>query len=63
MAKELVRPEFEDFVIKEGGKVVGKIRVKASGIAWKPKSKQSWYRVSIEDFAAYAEKNGTQQSK
>ena len=63
MAKQLQRPEYEDFEIRDGGKVVGSIRVKASGILWRPKGKHSWYRLSIEQFAAYAEEHGTQQEK
>jgi hypothetical protein len=63
MAKQLSRPEFEDFEIKDGGAVVGWVRIKASGILWKPKGKHSWHRVSIEDFSAYAEEHGTKQDK
>ncbi len=63
MAKSLRRPEFEDFEITDGGKVVGSVRVKPSGILWKPKGKQSWHRLSIEQFADYAERHGTKQKK
>jgi len=63
MAKSLTRPEYEDFEIRDGGKVVGWVRVKASGLLWKPKGKHSWYRVGIEEFAAHAEKHGTKQAK
>ena len=63
MAKQLTRPEFEDFEIRDAGKVVGWVRVKASGILWKPKGKHSWHRITIEEFAAHAEKPGTKQKK
>ena len=63
MAKTLLRPKFEDFEIHDAGAVVGSVRVKASGILWKPKGKQSWYGVTIERFAAYAENEGKKQKK
>lgn len=57
--------KFEDFEIVEGTPPakVGTIRVKPSGLHWKPKGKQSWYGVSIEEFAEFIEQNGKQKSK
>lgn len=63
MAKKLHRPEFEDFEIRDGGAVVGMIRVKASGLSWKPKGKHEWRRVTVEQFAKFAEEHGTKQKK
>ena len=63
MAKEIRRSEFEDFNIYENNKKVGTVRVKPSGILWKPTGKQTWYRVSVEQFADFAIEYGKQQKK
>lgn len=55
--------ELEDFTIENDGKVIGHIRVKPSGILWAPRDSKKWYRISLEDFAAFAEENGTRQDK
>ena len=41
------RPESEDFDIVSEGKMVGSVRIKPSGILWRPKGKHSWFGVSI----------------
>jgi hypothetical protein len=66
--KSLRRPEIEDFDIMEpdaNGKpaVVGTVRVKPSGILWRPKGKHSFFGVTVEQFAEFAEKNGRKQAK
>jgi hypothetical protein len=63
MAKEFRAPTSQDFEIVENGQVFGTLRVRPSGILWAPKGSHQWYRVSIEQFAEYAEKNGTKQKK
>jgi len=60
--KEFQRAVSEDFKVIEGGKVVGQLRVKPSGVLWKAKGKQKWKGVSVEAFAAFAEENGKDQS-
>jgi hypothetical protein len=54
MAREWVRPEHIDYLIKEEGVVVGKLRIKANAILWKPHSAKLWYKMALEDFADYA---------
>ena len=69
MAKKTVRrAEFEDFDIMEpnaNGKesVVGTVRVKPSGILWRSKGKHTFFGVSVEQFAEFAEQNGKKQVK
>lgn len=62
MAKQFKVPNYQDFEIYDGDKKIGDVRVKPSGILWSPAGKHSWYRVSIDDFAAFAVKNGTEQA-
>jgi hypothetical protein len=63
MAKEFEAKGFEDFKILDDGRVVGEVRIKPSGIAWAPKGSHKWHRVSLEAFAEFAIKNGTEQKK
>jgi hypothetical protein len=63
VAKEFRASECADFTIVEDGQVFGKIRLKPSGILWRPKGKRSWYGVTIEAFADYAEQNGQIQTR
>lgn len=64
MAKKSIRrPLFEEFEITEDGSVIGTIRIKPSGILWSPKGKHSWFGVSVEQFAEFAEANGKKQKK
>ena len=51
MVKSIKRAEFEDFDIEDAGKMVGSVRIKPSGILWRPKGKHSWFGVNIEQFA------------
>ena len=39
--------------LEANGKVVGTIRIKPSGVLWKPKGKGKYFRKSLEDFAAW----------
>ncbi|SER56822.1 hypothetical protein SAMN05216548_1268 [Faunimonas pinastri] len=61
--KTIQRAQSEDFEILEDGKKIGTVRVKASGLLWSPKGKHSWFRVSVEQFAEFAEESGTPQKK
>ena len=55
-------PKHEDHgVLDSGGAVVGEVRIKPSGILWRPKGSHSWYRVTLEQFADFAVKSGTKQ--
>ena len=64
MAKKSIRrPDSEDFEIMEDNKKAGTIRIKPSGILWKPKGKQSFFGVTVEEFAEFAEQNGKKQDK
>jgi hypothetical protein len=59
------RPQkFHDHeIVDESLTVIGHIRVKPSGVLWAPKGSHNWHRVSLEDFAAFMEKNGSKQKK
>ena len=65
MAVNSFKPKkYEDFeIVDAGGKAVGAIRVKPSGILWSPKGKHNWLGVSLVAFAAFMEKNGKEQEK
>lgn len=57
-------PKFVDHVIQgEDGLVVGKIRVKPSGIGWAPKEGKKWRRVSLAKFIAFMMANGRMAEK
>ena len=63
MAKNSFRPEkFHDFEIinKESG-VIGKIRIKPSGILWKSKGSHYWLGVNLEKLATFMEHGGTKK--
>jgi hypothetical protein len=56
--------KFYDHRIVDGqGNVVGHIRVKPSGVLWAPKNGKKWHGVSLSEFAAFMEANGTMQKK
>jgi hypothetical protein len=65
MATNSFRPrKFEDHeIVDEDQKVVGHIRVKPSGVNWSPKNGKDWYGVSLQEFAAFMEQNGTKKKK
>ncbi|NJM54934.1 MAG: hypothetical protein HC841_02525 [Verrucomicrobiae bacterium] len=45
----------EEVIIKDDGDnaVVGTIRIKPSGVLWKPKGQQKFYSVDLEKFSAW----------
>ncbi len=63
MSKNNFRPEkFYDFeIINEKSKIVGKIRVKPSGVLWKSKGSRDWQGVTLEKFATFMQENGTKK--
>ncbi|TQF40279.1 hypothetical protein UNPF46_10975 [Bradyrhizobium sp. UNPF46] len=64
MAYAFKRAESQDFTIVEmndGDKIVGTIRVKPSGVLWAPKGSHKFYKLSIQQFAKFAEEHGTKQ--
>lgn len=55
-------PKHEDFqVLDPSGNVVGEVRVKPNALLWRDKGKHTWQGVSLEDFAAFANKHGKNQ--
>lgn len=40
----------EETIVNPSGKKVGDIRIKPSGILWKPKGQQRYYSVGLDDF-------------
>jgi hypothetical protein len=41
----------------DGGKI-GELRIKPSSILWKPKNKQQFFSVPLDDFSKWIEKYG-----
>ncbi len=39
----------EETIVDEHGAVIGTIRIKPSGVLWKPRGKQKFYRKSLDD--------------
>ncbi len=60
MSKNNFRPEkFYDFeIVDEKSRVVGKIRIKPSGILWKSKGSRDWLGVDLESFATFMNDKG-----
>lgn len=56
--KEFAAPLSQDFTIKDSTGVIGHLRVKPSGIAWKGKGQQTYYNVTIDAFSEFATKYG-----
>jgi hypothetical protein len=56
-------PVSQTFTIKEGKKVFGTLRVRPSGVLWKPRSAQVWYALSMDELGVLAVKHGTQMAK
>ena len=63
MAKNNFSPEkFYDFeIVNEESRVVGKIRIKPSGILWKSRGLHYWLGVDLEKFATLMKDNGTKK--
>lgn len=63
MSKNNFRPEkFYDFeIVNEENRIIGKIRVKPSGILWKSKGSHDWLGVSLDRFADFMKENGTKK--
>ena len=60
MSKNNFRPEkFYDFeIVNAENRIIGKIRVKPSGILWKSKGSRDWLGVDLETFATFMKKSG-----
>ncbi len=63
MSKNNFRPEkFYDFeIVNEESRVIGKIRIKPSGILWKSKGSRYWLGVDLEKFAIFMKDSGTKK--
>ena len=56
MKNQFSPSQYYDYRIKnEKGEMVGRIRVKPSGVLWAPKNARLWRGVSIRKFAAFME--------
>ena len=40
----------EETIVDENNNVIGTLRIKPSGILWKPKGKQKFYAVTLDQF-------------
>jgi hypothetical protein len=63
MAYAFKLPESQDYTVIDAdtGSTEGHIRIKPSGVLWKGKSGQTWYRLSLKEFAELAVKHGKKQ--
>ena len=55
------KPESQDYTIvapNDDDKIVGKIRIKPSGVLWSSKGGHKYYKISLADFAKFAEAKG-----
>ncbi len=43
----------EETICDEDGKVIGKLRIKPSGVLWKPSNARQYYSVPLETFTAW----------
>ena len=48
----------QDFTIRDGYGLIGHLRVKPNGIAWKAKNQRTYNQISIEQFAEFAVEKG-----
>lgn len=49
----------QDFTIVDpDNRVVGHLRVKPNGVLWRPRDRQRWHRVTLDQFANFAIENG-----
>jgi len=60
MAKNNFSPEkFYDFeIVNEESRVVGKIRIKPSGILWKSRGSRYWLGVNLQSLVDFMKNNG-----
>ncbi|HRF08050.1 MAG TPA: hypothetical protein PL193_05305 [Xanthobacteraceae bacterium] len=63
MAYAFKLPESQDYTVIDAdtGAIEGHIRIKPSGVLWKGKSGQTWYRLSIKEFGELAKEHGVKQ--
>jgi len=59
------RPKFVDHVLVKAGtdERVGTIRVKPSGVSWKPKSGKRWLTIKIPRFEELAMEHGKKKQR
>lgn len=55
-------PQSQDFTVRDDNGIVGHLRVKPNGVAWKPKSQQKFDQLSIDQLAELAAKYGRKVS-
>ncbi|MDF9833766.1 hypothetical protein M2103_001999 [Ereboglobus sp. PH5-5] len=60
-----ITPSYIEEIItkKETGKVVGTIRIKPSGLLWKPAGARSYYSVSLDTFTTWITSSATAAAK
>ena len=64
--KQFASPQYYDHEILDlEGKKIGTVRVKPTGIAWKPKNGRQFYSVQLEKFAEWimSSNSGARQTK
>ncbi len=53
----------EEVVLDGNGDVVGTIRIKPTGVLWKPRNAREWYSVSLDGFASWITNPATKAKK
>lgn len=61
--KRFSASQSQDFKIEDDNGTIGHIRVKPSGVLWKPSGSHNWYGLTLEKFGELAEKHGREQDK
>ncbi len=57
-------PEYFDHtIIDEGGKILGTVRIKPSGILWKPNNARQFYTVDLETFSNWITHRDTRANR
>ena len=57
-------PKFvEETVVDSQGAVIGVIRIKPSGVLWKPKGQQKFYTVPLDKFVSWITAPGTRATR
>jgi hypothetical protein len=53
----------QEIILDENGKVFGVIRIKPSGVLWKPKNAGKFYSVSLEKFIEWISDPATKANR